>query len=155
MDTRLSGPTRFADRRFLSLETYRRNGEAVATPLWFVEDDATLYVRTFAGTFKVKRLHHNARVRVVACDRQGTHEGDWIGGVARLLAATDAEARRANGLLNRKYGWQKRLSDLWYARTLGRAVIIAIHLERLGVEAQGETHPDEASRPQAPSVGLA
>lgn len=128
MDARRADLTQFAGGRYLNLRTYRRSGEAVATPLWFVEDDAGLYVRTFAKTFKVKRLRHDARVGVVACDRRGDPRGDWLAGTARILDGADVEAKRADGLLNRKYGWQKRLSDRWYARTLGRPVIIAIRL---------------------------
>ena len=117
----------FAGRHYLSLETLRRGGEPVATPLWFVADGPALYARTFAGTGKVRRLRHDRRVRAVPCDREGRPSGDWCGGEARIVDG--AEARRADRLLTRRYGLRKRLADLWYARRLGPIVVIAIDLD--------------------------
>jgi hypothetical protein len=37
---------------------------------------------------------------------RGNLKGEWVDATARLL--DDAESRRADDLLNRKYGWMKR-----------------------------------------------
>ena len=97
----------FAGRKYLNLESYRRNGQGVRTPLWFVEDDGALYFYTVAHSYKVKRIHNNPRVRVAPCDMRGNVEGEWATATARRLG--DAESRRANELLNRKYGLAKRI----------------------------------------------
>ena len=39
----------FEGQSFLNLETFRRNGSGVKTPVWFTQDGQTLYVRTVAG----------------------------------------------------------------------------------------------------------
>ena len=39
---------RFRDRKYLNLETYRRDGEGVRTPLWFVEVGGLLYAETLS-----------------------------------------------------------------------------------------------------------
>jgi len=96
----------FADRKYLNLESYRRDGRGVRTPLWFVEDGGALYFYTVAHSYKVKRIGANPRVRVAPCDMRGAVKGEWVGATARRL--DEAEARRANELLNRKYGWAKR-----------------------------------------------
>jgi len=97
----------FANRRYLNLESYRKNGQGVRTPLWFVEDDGALYFYTVAHSYKVKRIRNNPRVRVAPCDMRGNLKGDWVAATARRLG--EAESRRANELLNRKYGWTKRI----------------------------------------------
>jgi len=91
----------------LNLESYRRDGQGVRTPLWFVEDGGALYFYTVAHSYKVKRIGANPRVRVAPCDMRGAVKGEWVDATARRLGAE--EARRANDLLNRKYGWAKRI----------------------------------------------
>ncbi len=99
----------FSNRKYLNLVTYRRSGAAVPTPMWFVEEDGVLYVRTPARSGKVKRLRNNPRVRVVPSDGRGNPKGAWIDGRARIIDG--AEAERANRLLYRKYGWRKKLIE--------------------------------------------
>jgi PPOX class probable F420-dependent enzyme len=96
----------FANQKYLNLESYRKNGLAVRTPLCFVEDNETLYFYTVAHSYKVKRIRNNPRVRVVPCNARGKIKGEWVDATARRLDA--AEARHADDLLNRKYGLFKR-----------------------------------------------
>ena len=111
----------FRNRRYLNLESYRKDGRAVRTPLWFAEEDGLLYVYTLADSGKVKRIRHNSRVRIVPSDMRGNPKGDWIEAEATLL---DGE-RAAHGdrLLSRKYSW-KRVGDLFRkVRPRERAVL--------------------------------
>jgi PPOX class probable F420-dependent enzyme len=62
----------------MSLETFRKNGEGVKTPVWFAEEDGALYVTTLSTTGKAKRIRNIPRVRIAPCDRSGNIEGDWI-----------------------------------------------------------------------------
>src|SRR5262245_43484392 len=96
----------FANQKYLNLESYRRDGQAVRTPLWFVEDHGALYFYTVASSYKVKRIRNNPRVRIAPCDMRGNIKGEWVDATARRL--DPAEARRADDLLNRKYGFAKR-----------------------------------------------
>jgi len=97
----------FANQKYLNMESYRRDGQGVRTPLWFAEDGGALYFYTVAHSYKVKRIGANPRVRVVPCDMRGDVRGEWVDATARRLNET--EARRANELLDRKYGWAKRI----------------------------------------------
>ncbi|HEX9000816.1 MAG TPA: PPOX class F420-dependent oxidoreductase [Blastocatellia bacterium] len=97
----------FDNQNYLNLESYRKTGEAIRTPLWFAEGDGVLYFYTVAHSYKVKRIQNNPRVRIAPCDVRGNLKGDWIDASARRLDAD--EASHADGLLNQKYGWQKRL----------------------------------------------
>ena len=116
----------FTGQKYLTLETFRKSGQGVPTPVWFVEDAGVLYVGTFERTGKVKRLRRDGRARVAPSDARGRATGPWLETRARVLAATAPEAERAEGLLRRKYGPIKRLVDWWYRRGYGAPVVIAI-----------------------------
>jgi uncharacterized protein len=99
--------SQFANQKYLNLESYRKNGQGVRTPLWFVEDNGVLYFYTVAHSYKVKRIAANPRVRVVPCDMRGNVKGEWVDAKARRIVGE--ESRRANELLDRKYGWARRI----------------------------------------------
>ena len=110
--------------QYMNLTTFRRSGEPVRTPVWFVEERGALYLFTNGETGKVKRIRATARVRVGPADARGTPLGPERPGAARLL--TGDEAQRADRALTRKYGLMKRLFSL-VARVRGqRAVYIAV-----------------------------
>ncbi len=92
----------FAEHDFLNLETYKRSGSSVRTPVWFAQDGERLFVRTYEDSGKVKRLRDNPLVRVAPCDSRGMLLGKWVAGTARF--AGGEEAKLANALLGRKYG---------------------------------------------------
>jgi PPOX class probable F420-dependent enzyme len=100
MDSRLS---QFEGKPFLNLETFRRNGQGVKTPVWFTQDGQAFYVRTVAGSGKVKRVRNNGTVRIVPCEANGTPTGEWV--AAHAVEVTDeATAKLVAGLLEKKYG---------------------------------------------------
>ena len=88
----------------VSLTTFRRSGEGVATPLWFVRDGDRLYMRTIARSGKVKRLAHDVRVTLAPCTWEGAVTGSEVDGVGRVMAADEPEVERADRLLDEKYG---------------------------------------------------
>jgi len=96
--------------RYLSLATYKKNGQEVRTPLWFAEQDGTLYVMTRDDSWKYKRIRNNPHVRVAPCTARGTVRGEWSEGVARILPR-DQESP-ARDALRRKY-WLLRIPWLW------------------------------------------
>lgn len=107
----MGDPVRQFERKsFLNLETFKRSGQGVKTPVWFAQDGPTLYVRTGAESGKVKRVRNNGRARVVPSDAQGSPLGEWVDAAARLVEAEEAE--RANQMVTRKYGAMKIGFDL-------------------------------------------
>jgi len=91
----------FAGQKYISLETFKKNGEGVKTPVWFVLHDNAFYVYTEADSWKVKRIRNNARVRVAACSVRGEVKGPWIDGTASFVEGEERIA--ADKLLDRKY----------------------------------------------------
>jgi len=117
-------PTPFTAERYLNLETYRRTGQAVATPVWFVVDDGIIYVYSLADAGKVKRIRNNPRVRIAPCDVRGALKGAWVDATARIV--DERETLKAHALLREKYGWMKRVADLFRKIRPRPRVVIAI-----------------------------
>ena len=97
----------FAGRQFLRLTTFRRSGEAVPTPVWFVAVDGGRGVFTAAEAGKVKRIRRDGRVRIVPCTYKGRPKGEEQEAQARLV--TGEEADRILAALQAKYGWMFRM----------------------------------------------
>jgi len=56
-----------AGEKYIRLTTYRKDGTEASTPVWVVSDDGRrLLVWTGAGTWKVRRIRRDPRVRVAA-----------------------------------------------------------------------------------------
>ena len=101
----------FARSEYVSLTTYRKDGTAVATPVWAAADGGVLYVWTRSDSWKVKRLRNDQRV-VTVCDVRGriAEDAPRAEGTAELL---DEEGTRAvRKLLARKYTWKFWLVDV-------------------------------------------
>ena len=100
------------DQNYMSLKTFRKSGEGVATPVWFAQVGDKLYVTTLDDSGKVKRLRHTSTMEIAPCDASGNLHAEYIKAQARILEEGNAEAALANRSLNKKYGWQKRLLDV-------------------------------------------
>lgn len=113
------GFTGFAGQKYLNLETFKRSGEGVKTPVWFAEDssanldsgEAKLYVYTVGVSGKVKRIRNNASVKIAPCNMRGDVQGDWISARAEIVSGQ--EAARGMHLLNKKYLPWKQLLDFF------------------------------------------
>ena len=92
----------FEGKKYLSIETYRKSGDPVRTPVWFVEDNCVLYVRTADSTGKFKRIQNNPSVKIAPCDNRGNVKGYWLGAEASVAPASEAD--EAYRLLRNKYG---------------------------------------------------
>jgi len=94
----------FTGRKYVVLVTYKRDGTAVPSPLWFAVHDGKLYTHT-AG-WKVKRIRNNPKVRVAPSSFRGRPLGPPIDAVARIVddAGEQAVAERA---IQANYGWQR------------------------------------------------
>ncbi len=118
----------FDGQKYLNLETYRKSGQAMPTPVWFVRDGDRLYVRTVDNSGKVKRVRNNPRVRVAPCEVRGELKAPWV--EARATLVNDpATAQRVVQLLNQKYGLTKRLFDLMGLFNRRSYAVIQIELQ--------------------------
>ena len=109
----------FENREFLSLETFRRNGIGVKTPVWFAQEGDTLYIWTVGDSGKIKRIRNNPQVKIAPCNRFGKITGKWIAAQASVDNSI-AAVRHVEVLLSRKLGLEfavfrliDRLRDRW------------------------------------------
>ncbi|UMB68093.1 PPOX class F420-dependent oxidoreductase [Mycobacterium paraterrae] len=93
--------------KFVSLTTFKKDGSAVATPMWIGRDGDDLFFWTPVESWKAKRAKNNPRVVMVPCSRSGkVREGARpVEGVAELV--TDAATvQRLAGVIRHKYGFE-------------------------------------------------
>ena len=110
----------FDGEKYISIESFKRNGDGVKTPVWFVLHNGIFYVYTEADSWKVKRIRNNPRVRVAVCNVRGTVKGPWLDATASIIEGD--ERRMADALLDRKY-FMKRIANLVPGRRARRAMI--------------------------------
>jgi PPOX class probable F420-dependent enzyme len=77
------------------LETRKRDGSWVATPVSIVVADGTAYFRTYDASGKAKRLRNFPEVRVAPSTSRGAATGPSLTGTAELLDGDAAERARA------------------------------------------------------------
>jgi uncharacterized protein len=111
----------FDRQKYISLETFKKNGEGVKTPVWFVLHKNAFYVYTEADSWKVKRIRNGPRVRVAVCTMRGDIKGPWIDGTASLVEGN--ERLEADTLLDRKYFLKKLFNFLSKINRHTRAMI--------------------------------
>ena len=114
----------FVGQRYLNLESFKRDGTPVQTPVWFAEEQGVLSVYTLANAGKVKRIRRTPRIRLAPCTMRGTVTGPWVEGEATIVDATTAA--HGHALLRQKYGWLKGIGDLCSRIMHRERVVIAI-----------------------------
>jgi uncharacterized protein len=104
-------PATLAKQPVISVTTFKRNGTAVATPVWCVGKNGSLLVFSEADSGKVKRIRHDPHVSVAPCSFRGTPRGPAVDADATVVDDTD----EVEALLARKYGWMWRGYNLLMA----------------------------------------
>ena len=106
----MSATDALSKARYVNLETFRKDGGGVQTPVWVARDQGALVIFTNGDSYKVKRLRRNPKVRIAACGVRGALKGPWHDATGHLVddEATKQSAIRA---LHKKYGWQMKLLD--------------------------------------------
>lgn len=116
-------------RKYVNVETFRKSGQGVRTPVWFAGEPAEgvpekLYVYSTTDSGKAKRIRNNARARVASCDVRGNLQGDWI--EARAEVVTGSDAVHGMQLLNTKYMPWKQLLDFFSLFSRNKRVVFLI-----------------------------
>jgi PPOX class probable F420-dependent enzyme len=116
-------------RKYLNIESFRKNGQGVRTPVWFAgepADDAPekLYVYSTADSGKAKRIRNNGRVRVAPSDVRGKLLGEWVEARAEIVTGTESE--HGMQLLNKKYFPWKQLLDFFSLFSRNKRIVFLI-----------------------------
>ncbi|MFX1273571.1 MAG: PPOX class F420-dependent oxidoreductase [Promethearchaeota archaeon] len=87
--------------KYINLVTFKKDGNPIETPIWFVEKDGKLYVSTKQTRYKIKRINNNSNVKIAPCSFFGKIKGAYINGTARVLP--DGTYKDIENLLLKKY----------------------------------------------------
>lgn len=115
-------PSEIHGQKYISLITFRRNGSAVYTPVWFGEKSDKFYVMTRSDSGKYKRLRNDSRVRVAPCTMRGKITGPEFDATARILPAEDWTWARKP--IEQKY-WLARIPFLWSKKNVYLEIEVA------------------------------
>ena len=103
------------DEKYVLFTTYKRSGDAVASPVWLAPlDDGTLGFWTSSGSGKAKRLAHTSKVLLQPSDARGkVKEGSAVvGGTARVVEAGATEFAEVQRKIVAKYGFMTKITKL-------------------------------------------
>ena len=115
----------FLDQKYINLETYKKDGTPIRTPVWFVIDKELIYIITRDSTGKVKRLGNNQDVRIVPCSFKGEPKNEWVKGKTEMI--TGEEADKVIKLRKKKYGMFARLIGTFTSQK-GSLIVYSIEL---------------------------
>lgn len=93
----------FTQQKYLNLETFRKNGQGVKTPVWFAQEGNALFVWTEAGSGKVKRIRRDGSVRIAPSTGAGEPLGEWLPAHAQT-DDSPAALQHIQTLMRKKYG---------------------------------------------------
>src|SRR5471032_988648 len=98
--------SQFANAKYLNLETFRKTGVGVRTPVWFAQEQRPnamaanedreevasplFYIYSAPDAGKVKRIGNNPKVRIAPCTVRGQLRGAWVEARARVCANDEA-----------------------------------------------------------------
>lgn len=116
-----------ASETYVNLETFKRDGTGVKTPVWVAPLDGNMVIFTDGTSYKVKRVRRDGRARVAACDARGGSNGPWSDARCWVVEDPGREAR-AYEALRSKYGWQMRAIDFfsWLFGRYDRRVVLEV-----------------------------
>ena len=113
-------------KKYISLETYKKNNQPIRTPVWFVFHSNLMYVITREKTGKVKRIKNNPAVKISPCTFNGKSTGEWISGNATKVIGE--ESITAINLRKKKYGFMEKIAQ-YVSKGKGDLVVFSIKLK--------------------------
>lgn len=95
-------------RKYALLVSFRRDGRAVPTPIWFgLDEEGRVYTHTFAEAGKVKRLRNDPLALLAPCTVRGKPLGPAVEGRAKILP--EAQWVAAERAIQTNYGLGRRI----------------------------------------------
>ncbi|MFJ2259085.1 PPOX class F420-dependent oxidoreductase [Streptomyces sp. NPDC087844] len=135
----------FKRRRFALLVTYKRDGDAVPSAMWFGLKDGRAYLRTGCDSWKVRRMRNNPQVLFAPSNIRGKPKGAVLACTARILPAEEKPA--AARIIAGAYGTGRKLYDRTVATVYEEAAYIEITPNALlRAEAQARAEEEAAER---------
>lgn len=97
-----------ANEKYISLVTYRKNGEAKPAPVWITDlGDGTVGFCTASSSWKVKRINNDNNVTLTPSDSKGNVRPGAVEVAGTAVTSTD-DFDRVWALVVAKYGVMAR-----------------------------------------------
>ena len=106
-----SGLAQIQDGNHISVITFRKNGDAVPAPVWFVAENAKFYICTPGKSFKVRRIRNNPKVQIASCDSDGQVKAEYFDAKAQILP--NDKINNIYGLFRKKYSTFRLWNSLY------------------------------------------
>ncbi|MFB5600936.1 MAG: PPOX class F420-dependent oxidoreductase [Nitrososphaeraceae archaeon] len=113
-----------ANEKYISLQTIRKNGSTVSTPVWFVLKENKLFIRSSADSGKIKRIRNNNNVKISICNMKGNIRGHNYDAKANFEKNLDYQ--EINSLFDKKYGILSFLLKIFYKIKKIKLTILSI-----------------------------
>jgi hypothetical protein len=112
--------------KYITIETFRKNGAGVRTPIWFIIYQVLIYFRTDVNSGKIKRIRNNPHVRIAPCDIRGNLKGNWFDGKVKFADSTESSITYS--MIDKKYGFITTLIRIFNKIRRTNPVVIAISI---------------------------
>lgn len=109
---------------YINLLTYKKNGQPVSTPVWFIFEDKKIFIRTSDKSGKFKRIKNNKNVKFALCNIRGKIKGEWHNGLAKV----EPNNKWVFPKINKKYGIVAHLLNILYKIKKMNIIILSIEL---------------------------
>lgn len=110
------------DEKYVSFTTFKRDGTAVASPVWIVAlEDGRYGFWTASTSGKAKRLKNNPRVQMQPCDNRGRVKSGSATTDGTALLTTGPEATTVQTKIKAKYGFMVKVTK--FLRSLNNLIL--------------------------------
>jgi len=118
----------FANVQYINLETFKKDGSKVTTPVWVAQQNNSLVVTTGKNAGKVKRIRNNGKAIIYTTNQSGSKKlSEELEVKGSILSDEDLKTEAVT-ILKKKYGMMAKM--MLKGPNENRAIIV---LEEKGV----------------------
>ena len=99
----------FAEVQYINLETFKKDGTKVTTPVWVAQQNNTLVVTTGKNAGKVKRIRNNGKAIIYTTNQSGSKKlSEELEVKGSILSDEDLKTEAVT-ILKKKYGMMAKM----------------------------------------------
>ena len=103
----------FAEVQYINLETFKKDGTKVTTPVWVAQQNNTLVVTTGKNAGKVKRIRNNGKAVIYTTNQSGSKRLSEELEVKGSILIDEELKTEAVNILKKKYGMMAKIVGAW------------------------------------------
>jgi len=99
----------FAEVQYINLETFKKDGTKVTTPVWVAQQNNSLVVTTGKNAGKVKRIRNNGKAIIYTTNQSGSKKlSEELEVKGSILSDEDLKTEAVT-ILKKKYGMMAKM----------------------------------------------